>query len=321
MAFHPPKSTPPGLWRRTPPAIFPVILGLFGLGMAWRQAALQLGWPSAVGEAILGAVSGLFALAVLAYFVKLARRPRVLAEDLAILPGQAGLATLCMAAYLAAAALGPYAPGVAQALLLGALAWHGIVALVMLATLMRGPAERRRVSPVWHLMFVGFIVAGVAAQPLAVPVVSEVTLILTFILACAIWGASLEQARKERVPAPLRPLLAIHLSPAALFGLVAQGFDLMTLAQSCAVLAAAIFLALAIRIRWLTETGFSPFWGAFTFPIAALASLWIGLGGLWTAPGVALLLLASAAIPAIAWRVLRLWARGSLATVTNAAVA
>ena len=321
MAFHPPKPVPAGLWRRTPPAVFPVILGLFGLGLGWRRATAQLGWPHEVGETILGAVTGLFALALLAYAVKLARRPGVLVEDLAILPGQAGLATMCMSVYLAAAAIGPYAAGVARPLLLGALVWHGFVALTMFAMLVRGPAERRRVSPVWHLMFVGFIVAGVAAQSLSIPVVSEVTLILTFILACAIWGASLEQARKERVPAPLRPLLAIHISPAALFGLVALGFDLITLAQGCAVLAALMFVALALRALWVTEAGFTPFWGAFTFPIAALASLWIGLGGFWTAPGVALFLFATAAIPAIAWRVLRLWARGSLATITNAAVA
>lgn len=34
MAFKPPAPTPKGLWRRTPPAIFPVMLGLLGLGLA-----------------------------------------------------------------------------------------------------------------------------------------------------------------------------------------------------------------------------------------------------------------------------------------------
>jgi tellurite resistance protein len=304
-----------------PPAIFPVVLGLMGLGLAWRTAALQLGWPAAPGETILGASSGLLLFAVLAYAVKLARRPKVLAEDLAVLPGQAGLAAQCLALYLLAAALAPYGPALALAVLTGALVWHVMVAALTVGVLVTGPAERRRVSPVWHLSFVGFIVAALVAQQLAVPALSEIVLILTFVLACAIWGASLEQARKSRLPAPLRPLLAIHLAPAALIGQVALGFDLVTLANGQAGLCVAIMLFLLVRLRWLTEAGFSPFWGALTFPLAATAALWIGLGGLWSGPGLAALLLASVAVPVIAWRILRLWARGNLAAITNAAVA
>lgn len=320
MPFLPPKPVPPGLWRRTPPAIFPVVLGLLGLGLAWRSAALQLGWPAAPGETILGASSGLLLFALLAYAVKLVRRPKVLTEDLAVLPGQAGLAAQCLSLYLLAAALAPYGPTLAQAVLAGALVWHLTVALATAAVLVTGPAERRRVSPVWHLSFTGFIVAALVAQQLAVPALSEIALIVTFVLACAIWGASLEQARTSRLPAPLRPLLAIHLAPAAVIGQVALGFDLVTLAAGLAVFCAAIMLFLILRLRWLTEAGFSPFWGALTFPLVATAALWIGLGGIWTGPGVAALLLASVAVPVIAWRVVRLWARGSLAAVTAAAV-
>ena len=321
MAFHPPKPVPPGLWRRTPPAIFPSILGLFGLGLAWRRASVRLDLPSEVGEIILGAVTGLFAFAVLAYAVKLIRRPAVLAEDLAILPGRAGGAAMCLSAYLAAATLWPYLPGVAYAVFMAGLAWHGLFVVVLITVFLRGPAAQRRVTPVWHLSFVGFIVAAMAAQPMRLAELSEALFIVTFVMALAIWGISLEQARRESVPAPLRPLLAIHLSPAALFGLVAAGFDLMSLAMGFAGLAGAILVLLLIRARWLTAAGFTPFWGAFTFPLAATASLWLTLGGIWALPGVAALAGATALVPWVAWKVLRLWSRGQLATITNAAVA
>ncbi|MCB2068115.1 MAG: hypothetical protein KDE15_15900 [Erythrobacter sp.] len=309
------------MWRRTPPAVFPSILGLFGLGLAWRRGGLLLDWPGEIGEIILGAVSGLFAVAALAYAVKLLRRPGVLAEDLAILPGRAGLAALCLSIYLFAAALWPYAPMVARGLLFAGLGWHVLVAVVMIVRFAKGPKEQRRVTPVWHLSFVGFIVAAMAAQPMRLAEMAEIIFIVTFVLALIIWGISLEQARRETVPAPLRPLLAIHLSPAALFGLVAAGFDLQSLAMGFAGLAGAILILLVIRVRWLTEAGFTPFWGAFTFPLAATASLWLALGGIWAYPGVIALAAASAIVPVIAWRVIRLWARGQLATVTNAAVA
>ncbi|MCV2864308.1 tellurium resistance protein [Defluviimonas sp. WL0075] len=321
MAFHPPKPVPPGLWRRTPPAVFPSILGLFGLGLAWRRGSLLLDWPSVIGEIVLGAVTGLFAFAMLAYVVKLARRPAVLAEDLTILPGRAGLAAQCLSVYLAAAALWPYVPGVARAVLYAGLLWHGVVVVVMIARFVRGPKEQRRVTPVWHLSFVGFIVAALAAQPMRLAELAEVIFVTTFFLALVIWGASLEQFRREGVPAPLRPLLAIHLSPAALFGLVALGFDLKSLAMGFAGFSAAILILLVIRVRWLTASGFTPFWGAFTFPLAATASLWLALGGIWAVPGVIALAATSAIVPLIGWRVLRLWARGQLATITNAAVA
>ncbi|MCV2870529.1 tellurium resistance protein [Defluviimonas sp. WL0002] len=321
MAFHPPKPVPPGLWRRTPPAIFPSILGLFGLGLAWRRGSMLLDWPPVIGEIVLGSVTGLLAFAMLAYGVKLARRPAVISEDLAILPGRAGLSAQCLSVYLASAALWPYAPSLAWGLLYLGLGWHALVAAVMIVSFLRGPAEQRRVTPVWHLSFVGFIVAAMAAQPMQLAELAEAIFILTFFLALVIWGISLEQFRRETVPAPLRPLLAIHLSPAALFGLVAAGFDLQSLAMGFAGLAAAIVILMVIRVRWLTAAGFTPFWGAFTFPLAATASLWLTLGGIWSVPGVIALAAASAIIPLIAWRVLRLWARGQLATVTNAAIA
>ncbi|MCB2159239.1 MAG: tellurium resistance protein, partial [Rhodobacteraceae bacterium] len=173
MAFHPPKPVPPGLWRRTPPAIFPSILGLFGLGLAWRRASVRLDLPSEVGEVILGAVTGLFAFAVLAYAVKLIRRPAVLAEDLAILPGRAGGAAMCLSVYLAAATLWPYLPGVAYAVFMAGLAWHGLFVVVLITVFLRGPAAQRRVTPVWHLSFVGFIVAAMAAQPMRLAELSE----------------------------------------------------------------------------------------------------------------------------------------------------
>jgi tellurite resistance protein len=66
-------------------------------------------------------------------------------------------------------------------------------------------------------------------------------------------------------------------------------------------------------------SGFSPFWGAFTFPLAAHASAVLALGAEVT--GLALLALALAVIPVIAWRVLALWPGNRLATISNAAEA
>ena len=136
-----------------------------------------------------------------------------------------------------------------------------------------------------------------------------------------IWGASLVQLLRRVQPAPLRPMLAIHLAPAALFSLVAAGIGLPMLAQGFAVLGMVILLALMSSAKWLVATGFSPLWGSFTFPLSAFATALMSLGGQWELPGMVLLALALGIVPAIAWNVLKLWPGNRLALKTNAAEA
>lgn len=160
----PPRK--PRLFARTPPAIFPALLGLEGLALALRRALALLGWEQGPVEALIGALVVLVGFALLALAVKIARRPSVVLQDLAVLPGRAGYAAASMSVMAAAALIAPPAPGMAWGLLLAGLALHGVLALVMIRVLARGPAEARGVTPVWHLNFTGFILGGVAALAL-----------------------------------------------------------------------------------------------------------------------------------------------------------
>jgi hypothetical protein len=74
-----------GLWRRMPPAVFPPVFGLIGLGLAWRRAEGSFALPDAgrgAAEMLLGAASLLFAFALVAWASKPLRRPGVLADEL-----------------------------------------------------------------------------------------------------------------------------------------------------------------------------------------------------------------------------------------------
>jgi tellurite resistance protein len=93
-----------------------------------------------------------------------------------------------------------------------------------------------------------------------------------------------------------------------------------------AAFAAVLFLVLLARVRWLTEAGFSGFWSAFTFPLAAFAGvLFLTAQGLPSEPvrmlGGLVLIAATLIIPPIAFKVMQLWAKGVLAQKTNAATA
>ncbi len=321
MTFKAPVPTPPGLWRRVPPAIFPSIMGLFGLGLAWRRGAQVFALPAGIGEVILGAVSLLFVFALLAYVVKLVRRPAVIADELRILPGRAGVATMVLSIYLLSMTLHPYSASAAHAVLVAGFAVHAVLVVLLVHQFVTGPVEQRRVTPIWHLSYVGFIIGALAASGFEYYLLTLLLFIATALIAALIWSVSLEQMIKETVPAPLRPLLAVHLSPVALLGLVANALELDAVAMGCAGVAALMVAWLVLRARWLTESGFSALWGAFTFPLAATASLWLVLGGIWRWPGGVALVAATLIVPAIAFKVIKLWPGGQLAMKTNAAIA
>jgi tellurite resistance protein len=326
-AYPPPEFPPrqPRLFARTPPAIFPVILGLLGLGLAARAAVRSLGLGEAVVgglvEAALGGLLILWLFAIVALKVKILRRVGVLVEDLRTLPGRAGMAAASMSGMAAASVLVPYAPQLALWLALAALLAHAILAAVLIVTLTRLPAEARTVSPAFHLAFVGFIVGAVPLAQLGLTTAALAIFWLTIPVAGAIWAISVGQLVRGSPPAPLRPLLAIHLAPAALFARVASETGQATLAIGFAALAMVIFLALMAAARWITAAGFSALWGAFTFPLVSASSALLVLGGSWAMPGMVLFALSLAVVPAIAWNILKLWPGNRLAVKTNAAEA
>lgn len=320
MAFKPPPPKP-ALFCGTPPALFPPIMGLFGLGLGWRAGAGDFALPPGLGEVILGAVSLLYLFTLMAYLRKLLARPGVLAEDLRILPGRAGLGAMVLCLYLLAASVVPYAAGLARGILWLGLAAHVAMLAVLIGTLLTGPAEQRRVTPVWHLNFVGFIVAAAPAASLGLTGLAEAILWGTGAIAILIWGESARQFLVASVPAPLRPLLAIHLAPLAVLGIAAASLDLAGLAGAFAITAAIVLVVLGLSVRWLMAAGFTPFWGAFTFPLAATATLWLTLGGVWRIPGGLALVAATLFVPWVAAQVIRLWGKGQLGPRTNAAIA
>lgn len=285
------------------------------MGLALRQGVAVVGVPGGLIEAGLGAVLGLWLFAVVALKVKVWRRWGVLVEDMRVLPGRTGLAAATVSGMAVAAVLVPYAPVLALGLAVASLVAHGVLAGVLAVVLARMPAEGRRVDPGMHLGFGGFIVAAVPLAQLGYDGAATVLFWLTVPAAVVIWGVSLWQLVRFVPPAPLRPMLALHVVPAALLSMVAgQG----QLAVGFAVLAAAMLVALVGTGRWVLVSGFTPFWGALTYPLAACAMAVLPLA---EGPGFVLLALSVAVVPVIAWRVLALWPGNRLAQKTNAAEA
>lgn len=320
-AFPPPEFPPRRVpaFSRMPPAVFPSVLGLLGLSLALKRAAIVAEVPEALADIALGLVAGLWVFAMVGYAIKLGRRPEVVFEDLRILPGRAGLAAASVGGFAFAAIIGFFQPQIAMGVLILAFALHIGLVTATIKVLMQMPPEAREVTPAWHLSFVGFIVGALAAVPLGWVDLAKVVLWATMAAAGGIWAVSLWQLTKRIPPAPLRPLLAIHLAPASLFASVAGLLGMVWLGQIMTILGLIILVVLILAGRWITESGFSALWGAFTFPLAAYASAMMING--WVLPGVLLTVLALGVNVSIAWRVIKLWPGGKLAAKTNAATA
>ena len=329
-AFSNQSNAPVPRWRKTPPALFPPVLGLFGLATAWLRAPDAFGALAGIGEFLAGAMVLIFLFTAGHYVAKLAARPGVVVEDLKILPGRAGLAALTMAGMLFASALVPYSMVLARVALVFAIFAHAGILAIVIANLVASPAEGRKVTPVFHLTFVGLIVSAIPALQLGWSGYATAVFWATLIAALAIWALSALQFARDVPPPPLRPLLAIHLAPASLLGTVALLLGKPGLGLAFGILAILLLAALLAGFRWVTKAGFSPFWGAMTFPLAAFSSLMMILAGAGMGPigggvfrilGGLALIAATFFIPWVAAKVTQMWLKGGLAVKTNAAVA
>ncbi|RMH48818.1 MAG: hypothetical protein D6686_09620 [Alphaproteobacteria bacterium] len=310
--------------RSTPASLFSPCLGALGLGLAWRQAAIVLGVPEAIGGAVLAA-GGLVTIACLAgYLVRLARRPGAILADLAPPPARGFPAAGTMCLMLLAAALVPHWPGAARGLWWAALALQGVVATLTAWVIWRGRDRGLAPMPVLYLPFAGVIAAPLAGVALGEVMLSAVLIYGAMLPAAAIAAVTLWRALSAPVPPAQRPAQMIHLAPLSLFGTGAAliGHPTTFLFFFLTALVAAALLLL--RVRWMAAGGFGPAWGAFTFPLAAFAGLCLlaeargpGLGALFFAlPALAA---ASVVIPWILVRALAGWLRGGRVSGERAA--
>ncbi|NOX41874.1 MAG: hypothetical protein GXP05_15650 [Alphaproteobacteria bacterium] len=260
------------LWRRTPPVIFPVGLGFMGLAHAWRGAATVLAVPAEIGDLLLGLSTAFLVFFMAMYLAKTVRRPRVVWEDMSSAHGRGGIATIPMSLMLLTAALLPFNVSVPQVW------WAGVILqiitiLLSAATLIKSPVVERRFSPFQYLSFVGPVIAPIAGVPLGFRTESFwlVMFALTAWVVISIgYGRRLQFARP---PAPLRPSLAISLAATSLMAMAFNLLEMPSAFHAFYWLAVALALSLVVSARWLAGAGWTPYWAAFTFPIATFTNL------------------------------------------------
>lgn len=303
-------------FSKVPLAIFPPVLGILGAGLALNRATNTqevLSFLTPVAHWIMGLGVLLWLMAACAYSVKLWRYGiYVLWYDIAPLPGRIAMSAATIGLLSISAVVGAWRPELGAVTLCAGLLLHAVgVGFAMLKLRRCGEGFVSAITPALHLQFVAVIMAGISALPLGWRALTEAVFWPALGFAILIWAANLWRQAHVPLPAPSqRPLLALHLAPAGLLATAAGLLGYNALGQGLVIWASVIFIILLLTGRWITASGFTPLWGAFTFPITALATALIVNG--WGPCGAALALITCISNPIIAFAIWRRWITGRL---------
>jgi tellurite resistance protein len=289
-----------------PLPLLAVPLGLGGLGLAWRRAEI---WP--VSEAVLALmVAAWLVILGLHLWRALHHRDAALADwRNPMRCGFFGAASIGM--MLTAAAMTPYLPGAARALLLVAILLHLAIGLALLARVLRGGGSPEMLVPPLMIPLVGNVLAPIFCAPLGLPMLGWMLFGLGMLLWLALQPLLLGRLFAAPLPPPLRPSLAILLAPSAVGALAIEALG-GPLPAFLALygLAAFIFALLLMVLRPMLGTGFTlSYWG-FTFPLAAFTTATMKIAPGWI--GYGMLGLSTLVIGLIAAATLRLALNGAL---------
>jgi tellurite resistance protein len=300
--------------RALPLGIYGMVMGLMGLGLAWRIA----GAPAWVSEPWIALGTAVFALLAVLHAAKLFRHPDAVRAELAhpALLGFCGALPVAMS--LVAAGLAPHAAPVAAVLWWVAYALHIAFLAGGIARWLAG-MQLADLNTGWIILMVGGIVVPLGGLPLGYTQAAALLFAASVALAPVVMSLVLWRAASAPpLPAAARPTWFVLLAPPMLLYINGP----VVWAPSPWIDAAyfgglLLYLWLLAGARHFWRWPFSTAWWAFTFPLDAVAAAALHYSGAHPAPlwrGVAwtALALATACVLLVALRTLAALRAGTL---------
>lgn len=260
-----------------PASYFGMVLGIAGLGGAWRVAHRVWGLPPEVGETLMLVGTLLWAFLVVLYGIKWLVAPeeaRREAEDpiQCCFIGLVGVATS-----LVALAVLPYSRPLAEALFgAGAVFTLGF-ALWRTGVLWQGGRDHNTTTPVLYLPTVaGAFITAVGAAALGWPDWGQLAFGAGIFSWLAIESVLLHRLYTVRpLPPALRPLLGIQLAPPTVGTVAYLSVTTPPQGEAAHILLGYGLLQALILLRllpWIMQQPFAPSYWAFSFGVTALAT-------------------------------------------------
>ncbi len=305
---------------RVPASFFSIVLGLTGLGAAWRSASRAYGVSDWLADALLAVSAALFVAVLAAQVLRVARGVSFRAE--LEHPVSGSLAALGPASLLLlAAGVTIHSRDLALVLF-----WIGAACQVAIGVWLVGrwflaAADAKVVTPALHLPAVGNLVAAIAAGAVGRADAGWLFFGAGVVLWLVVAAALLDRyVSAGELPAAVRPLVALEIAPPAAALLAWQSLESGAPdVVSRILLGFALFQALVVArlLGRLRDVPFSPSYWAFAFPLAALAGGALrqsaaAPGSVAAALALPLFIVANAVVAAIAWQTVVAASRGKL---------
>ena len=259
-----------------PVTFFAVLMGLFGLSLAWHAAAGSFALAETVARAALWLGVGCFVAIGALYLAKLIRHPRAVAAEWHHPVRLAFFPTITISLLLMATAIHDYRPEIALPLWLVGVAGQGVLTVAVISGWISHRAfEVGHLTPAWFIPAVGNVIVPMAGAPLGWPETSwlffSAGMIFWLILLVLVFNRLIFHAP---IPARLFPTLVILIAPPAVafvsyLRLVGGVDPFAHVLLNCGYVFA---ILVAVQVPKLMRLPFALSWWALSFPLAALTS-------------------------------------------------
>ncbi|MDR3411645.1 MAG: dicarboxylate transporter/tellurite-resistance protein TehA [Formivibrio sp.] len=278
-----------------PASFFGMVLGLSGLGQAWRVATPLWGMPHGIGEGLLLLAALVWLALLISYVIQALRHPAVVRNEFQHPVQGSTPALLAIATLLIALATLPYSRPLAYILTTVGISWHLVFSLWHTGTLWQGGRNALDTAPTLYLP----TVAGNFTSAAALGALGHADWGWLFLGAGVFSWLALESLVIQRlwhpkeVPSQQRPLLGIQFAPPVVCAMAWLVLSPGSTDHWLLMLWGYGLFQLLLGIRlgsWLGEQPFSPAYWAYTFGVASatVTGLKLALAGISAAQIIAI---------------------------------
>ena len=257
-----------------PVPLFASVMGLAGLGLAWRKAHHVFGWPVVIGEAILGLAALVFIAVTVLYAAKALRHGAAVRGEFQHPVRSNFFPAFSVSLILLASAALPHQRDIALALWGAGAALHMVLTLNLIGRWLVRDVSILAINPAWFIPAVGNILVPIAGVRLGFPEISwlffSIGLVFWLLLFVIVFYRIVFH---DRMPLAMVPTLFILIAPPAagfqaylsLSGGMVDGFSRILFYFG-------LYLTLLLFSlgRTFIAVPFAISWWAFTFPLDAM---------------------------------------------------
>lgn len=152
--------------RNLPVGLFASVMGIVGLGLAWREAAQTFPIACSIGEAIIAVGIAVYVLLGVGYALKAKINAPAIRAEFAHAEQVNLFATIPIGAMLIAIALLPYDRAAAEAVLIPAALLTCALTVLIIGRWLRQRQSIEDVNPSWFMAVMGNVLVPIGAMPL-----------------------------------------------------------------------------------------------------------------------------------------------------------